>query len=595
MYILTLLVSDSFASLQLSYIRQRLLAVPSHINVNVTNLNLKQNEISEIKEDDFQSMGLLEELYLQNNRIESIHDDAFRDLTKVWHLDLASNNLQELGEPLFRNLVNLRALYISSNKLMGLPVLDRAALSLATLDLSYNRISNLPGGYFQNMASLYTLYLTGNSLTSLKFPDLSGLVSLNSLGISSNRITSFNSQVFQGLTSLTHVNIRSNEITEFPCIALYSEQTDRTLTFSASYNKIESITNECITALLRFKQLSLYLNNNELDSIDLFEPLIPLLLEFAISGNGFNHFLQGDGNSSWILESLSLEGSNFTTCPVFPLGMRNSTKELHLGGNGMECIDSEHLKGFDSLNTLELNDNKLTSFPSPNCSSVVPSGMVMLPVLEKLVLANNKITLIPNLTFVPELEELDMKGNLLEDVDTTLLVGLVYLKKVDFSLNDILEFPDFGNIGDTNNVQKLNLSYNKIKIVTWNLLSRVSNLKELYLGDNSIKAFLDDYKPPGVGVDSSYNEPLSIITKLILPNNQLTKFSSTVVRLMSNMKKLNLTDNMLKTFTDLSYRYNGGVSLTLSLSGNPLDCDNRLCWLKDEDQGKVIQTKWSSP
>ena len=582
---LCLLLHGAATVSNLTNVDSGLTEIPIITNVNLTDIRIEQNHIKEITKNNFKGMRLLRSLGLYYNRIAIVHNAAFRDLVSLEMLDLSMNPLKHLNRTLFANLRNLRYLYLTGLGLNEFPNIGPATGTLRFLDISYNAIRAIPRGYFSNMTSLSTLSIASNRIRSLLYPDLRGLRDLQLLDVSYNSLSHFNSSVFSGLARLNDLDMSACSISEFPCIALYTESTVGELDIKAHRNSIHNFTEECIEHMLKFETLKIYVDNNDLMAVNMFEPLIPSLVDISISGNGFNTFMKAEDNYTWILKKLSLSRSNYSSCPNFPKRMRNSTVHLDLGKNGMECIDTEHLFGFDSLKVLKLYGNKLESFPVYGCASNTSSDQatLALPSLQELGLGDNDIPQTPNLTLMSKLRKLYMNHNKLTKVDATMLAGLSRLHTIEMNNNDIDEFPNFGPIGSTNGIRILRLSKNKIEKVAWSLLQLIPNLEKLSLGNNSIASFIGEC----TSTTSCTGRPIGTIDFLELGKNILDKFQDYLVLKMEHLKYLGLANNRLTTFKNMSFRYPSSREIVVKLYGNPLHCDQKLCWLKDKLKGKT--------
>ncbi len=123
-------------------------------------------------------------------------------------LDLSSNRLRELPEGLFAGLSNLMHLFLSHNLLGELPPGLFAGLSrLEDLTLGSNRLEDLPSGLFDGLSSLEHLLLYSNHMERIPAGLLAGLVRLNNLVIGGNDVTTLPDGLFSELNVLTHLEI----------------------------------------------------------------------------------------------------------------------------------------------------------------------------------------------------------------------------------------------------------------------------------------------------------------------------------------------------------------------------------------------------
>lgn len=130
-------------------------------------LNLGFNKLTYIPSNWIQ-FAHLRRLYLKNNEIIFFDNNTFDNLTSLYSLDLSRNKLTELPLGLFKNLNKLGFLYLSNNLLIKLEGGSFYGLyKLHSLDLSYNELRNLLGYAFHDLTSLTTLDLVSNEITEI--------------------------------------------------------------------------------------------------------------------------------------------------------------------------------------------------------------------------------------------------------------------------------------------------------------------------------------------------------------------------------------------------------------------------------------------
>ncbi|MEQ2291446.1 hypothetical protein AMECASPLE_013491 [Ameca splendens] len=85
-----------------------LISVPEKIPEDTVMIDLQNNDITEIKEDDFKGLNRLYGLFLINNKISKIHPKAFRNMDHLRLLYLSYNQLTEIPANLPPNVIELR-------------------------------------------------------------------------------------------------------------------------------------------------------------------------------------------------------------------------------------------------------------------------------------------------------------------------------------------------------------------------------------------------------------------------------------------------------------------------------------------------------
>ena len=159
--------------------------------------------------------------------------------------------------------------------------------------------------------------------------------------------------------------------------------------------------------------------------------------------------------------------------------VRRSLEELHLRFNKIKELPGNmcHLR---EMRKLDLRDNELVMIPGPAIERWVQ--------LEELFMSNNKLAslvLPPALRGCIKLKHLELRENVLEHVPV--------------------------EIGSLCNLERLNLSKNKITSVPGEVPAGLVKLKELFLADNKIAGVL----PPEMGA-------MTQLRILSLSNNKIT-------------------------------------------------------------------------
>ena len=88
---------------------------------NATTVELKNSNITTLKQDALGDLSSLETLVLCSNNIAVIVLGVFRDQKKLKHLDLGDNSLTTINPAIWIGLASLKTLRISGNKLQSLP------------------------------------------------------------------------------------------------------------------------------------------------------------------------------------------------------------------------------------------------------------------------------------------------------------------------------------------------------------------------------------------------------------------------------------------------------------------------------------------
>ena len=167
--------------------------------------------------------------------------------------------------------------------------------------------------------------------------------------------------------------------------------------------------------------------------------------------------------------------------------------------------------------------------------------------------------------------------------------------------NNIPEIPTLGFVNISLCVE-LNLARNRITVIGSHAFQGMVSLERLLLNENEL----------GLIVPSTF-DGLGSLKELDLSGNKLKELTSDTFKGIPNLEILHLSENEISrvnsgTFDEvrnLKELYLGNSKLTtvtaalfakvsrplmLDISGNPLNCDSNLCWLKQEVDAGCI--KW---
>ena len=211
---------------------------------------------------------------------------------------------------------------------------------------------------------------------------------------------------------------------------------------------------------------------------------------------------------------------------------------LDLNENHIHVIENGSFTGLDQLRMLKLHQNKLTSLH--------PDMWTGLPSLTWLDLGGNGIGTISSACFdkLPNLEWLYLSKNNLTLINEDMWTGLESLLI-------------------------LRLDENKINTIPDAVFSSLGELRTLRLDTNLLTT-----------IRASMWEGLSSLTKLHLSDNRIFTIESRSFTTLPQLSDLWLHGNELVTLNESAFNQ---FNLTLSLYGNPLECDRHLCWLKERE------------
>ena len=151
-------------------------------------LNLSSNSIRYLTGRPFKNMrNSVKEISLKASDISVIEATVFEALLELTTLDLSENNLYKLDENIFSDLIKLEHLFLYRNKLTYLPSgLFNGLTALTTLNLAYNILEEDPGSLLVSARDLSVLNLSDNSISKLSYSLTDNLVGLTVLNVGYN-------------------------------------------------------------------------------------------------------------------------------------------------------------------------------------------------------------------------------------------------------------------------------------------------------------------------------------------------------------------------------------------------------------------------
>ncbi|XP_046882537.1 leucine-rich repeats and immunoglobulin-like domains protein 1 [Hypomesus transpacificus] len=354
---------DRTASLNVGH--NKLTSVNPEVFSNMANLRelrLDHNELTSIPSLGKAAPNILS-LYLHHNKIRSIEVRRMRDLVSVETLDLSNNDVSEVRAHSFPAGLQIKDLYLSNNKIVLLEsgALDQLGSSLQVLRLSRNRLSQVPVKGFQ-------------------------LPRLTQLELNRNRLRQVEGLTFQGLASLEVLKLQRNNISK--------------------------LTDGAFWGLAKMKTLHLDYNNlMEVNSGSLYG--LSSLLQLFLSNNSISHINPDGWRFCQKLRELNLSYNNLTRLDEGCLAMLGDLQSLRLGHNSISHVTEGAFKGLKSLRTLELDHNDISGTIEDTNGAF--SG---LDSLNKLTLFGNKIKSVAKKAFsgLEALEHLNLGENAIRSI-----------------------------------------------------------------------------------------------------------------------------------------------------------------------------------
>ncbi|XP_062441879.1 leucine-rich repeats and immunoglobulin-like domains protein 1 [Rhea pennata] len=326
---------------------------------NLREVRLNNNELTAIPSLGAASSGVLS-LHLHHNRIRSIEASQLKPYVTLETLDLSFNDITEIRNGCFPQGLHIKELYLGSNRISTLEpgAFDSLSRSLLTLRLSKNRITQLPVKAFR-LPRLTQLELNRNRIRLIEGLTFQGLDSLEVLKLQRNNISKLTDGAFWGLAKMQVLHLEYNSLTEVNSGSLYGLSSLYQL--HLSNNSISRMAGWSFCQKLHELILS-YNNLTRLDEGSLAG--LGGLHVLRLSHNSINHIAEGAFKGLKNLRVLDLDhneiaGTIEDTNGAFT-GLENLSK-LTLFGNKIKSVAKKAFSGLEALEHLNLGDNAIRS------------------------------------------------------------------------------------------------------------------------------------------------------------------------------------------------------------------------------------------
>ena len=151
-------------------------------NTKLKKVSLASNPIAVLDKDLFANNPEITDLDLGNILINEVKEGTFDNLKKLKNLDISANDLSILPNDLFKNNTELKTLTINNNALVKLPTSLSGTTKLERLGLGNNKLTNLPE-YIGKFNNLKHLDLKFNNISSISDTIWAGLSNREGLKI----------------------------------------------------------------------------------------------------------------------------------------------------------------------------------------------------------------------------------------------------------------------------------------------------------------------------------------------------------------------------------------------------------------------------
>ncbi len=372
------------------------------------------------------------------------------------------------------------------------------------------------------------------------------------VNLSTNNITHLPADIFSNLTQCTELNLRDNQIIVVQS-GSFTGLTDLQELY-LSGNQISVIENRAFTQLNHL--LHLNVDNNRLSVIH-----------------------RGSLSGLRNLATLSLQRNNISVIEKGAFTELNNLQYLNASWSKISVIET--FTGLPDLLDLWTYSNQM-----PDMENGPLGGGVGLSSLQKLPL-HILLSVIENGTFtgLSNLQELYLQHNQISAIKNWAFPGLTNLHKLFLHWNKISVI-EKGSLTGLTSLQTLYLYHNKISLIQNGTFTGLGSLKTLWLQGNQISV-----------IENGTFTGLSDLQILNLGTNQISVIETRAFTGLINLHELCLYNNLLESLDSDFYGLPLGTwaqprTMELALSDpssaedKPWQCET-LCWLKDEEQGRV--------
>uniref|UniRef100_A0A4W6D6G5 protein-serine/threonine phosphatase n=1 Tax=Lates calcarifer TaxID=8187 RepID=A0A4W6D6G5_LATCA len=403
---------------------------------DLTHLNLKHNFLPAD-----QRFSRLRSLNLSNNHLGQF-PLAICDIPTLTEVNLSCNYLASVPSSVGA-MTNLQTFLLDGNSLDELPNELGSLQRLSYLGLSFNQFSHVPQ-VLERLASMEKLCMAGNNLETLILQNFR-LLRVKHIDLRLNKISSMVPDEPDLLRHVTQLDVRDNRLTDLDASVF-----PRLEVLHCERNRIAGL--KAKGCLLK----GIYASNNELRQLDV-SPVPSNLSYMDVSRNHMESL------PDWLCEAKKLEVLDVSHNLIAELPARllcsNSLRKLSAGHNQLqklperverpllEVLDVQHnqlvelpcnlfLKS-DSLRCVNVSANKLEHLPPSSLSEESHS------ILQELYLTNNRLTdkCVPMLTGHSHLRVLHMAYNHLQTFPASKMAKLEELEEVDLSGNMLKTVP----------------------------------------------------------------------------------------------------------------------------------------------------------
>jgi protein toll len=419
---------------------------------------------------DWFSLKEIHSLHFQNSNLGNVTltKDYFEGLDYLLNLNLNNNNLTNVDEDVFVNVPNLTKLELQGNNIRLKPNLFKNTPHLKWLDLADNRLEDIPTGIFATLDKLEYLDLWSNSLRKIDDFAFAGLTSLKSVELSVNKIQSISSNAFKSLPDLLRVSLRRNNLSFFPSDTFINNGKIKLIRMASNPNL--NLPEHAFANLTSLEEVQL--TDCRLQTIpgNIFEGSVNLKT-VTLDQNKLKHLPETLFKGLVNLEKIYLMHNKIENV-TSTFGSLKHLKLLHLQNNAIGEIVKETFKDLTNLEEINLSGNRIAKIHHFAFNQNEKLKIINLSKNKYSGEHNSQFILLEN---VVGAENINLSYNLITQIDDIVrLYNKVNLTRLDLSHNHItcVKLQDMTPL-----VKKLivNLEHNNITVVDFSLVEYIAS------------------------------------------------------------------------------------------------------------------------
>jgi Leucine-rich repeat (LRR) protein len=353
-------------------------------------------------------------------------------------MQLISINYCEMDSIISKRLAfdSVKNIYLKSLQ-MGAKSLNNYinefGVNLLEVDLSFNFIEFKTRNLFiLKSNNLEKLWLAGVNVTNLdRVLDLTVFNKLILLDLSCNSLEIIEEHYFKFNYKLKHLNLSHNRIGKVEDYSLFNNQ--ELVVLDLSYNEIEVLDDDMF-ALEYYQMRQLILNNNRLKLFSAAYKLLSLFESIRLDGNHLTDFPSSIHFTVKLSDELNLSGNRIGVLQADYFRTTNRIINLYLRNCSIFEIRDDTFEKVRTLIKLDLSQNDLKSL----ANSLFLASVKRLQILN---LSSNYIDFISKELFqkLNRLTHLDLRNNLIQEIEDGALVNLNSLKLIYLEMNPVVD------------------------------------------------------------------------------------------------------------------------------------------------------------